>query len=121
VSIHSDYVLRLVEGLARVMARIAAGRRAGRLDEAAAEIEAAAASLGGIDLRLVEASEPAVVAALVVDPARRDVLARLAAERAELERARGDGAAGARWRRVADALAASVPPGQGLDGAARGR
>jgi len=121
VSIHSDYILRLVEGLAKVMARIAAGRRAGRLDEAAAEIESAVASLGGIDLRLVEVSDPAVVAALVVDPARRDVLARLAAERAGVERARGDGAAEARWRRIADALAASVPPGQGLDREAPGR
>jgi hypothetical protein len=121
VSIHSDYILRLVEGLAKVMARIAAGRRAGRLDEVAAEIEAAVASLGGIDLRLVEVSDPAMVAALVVDPARRDVLARLAAERAELERARGDGTAEARWRRIAEALAASVPQGQGLHRESPGR
>lgn len=101
----TDYVLRLVEGFARVIARITAGRRAGRLDEAQAEIAAAAASMAGVDLSLVDLVGVEALAAGLRDPARREVLGRLCGERAEVEAARGDAAAAARWRRHAEALA----------------
>jgi hypothetical protein len=117
MSIHRDYVLRLVEAFARVLARAVAGRRAGRLDEVQAELEAAAASMAGVELRLVELVGPAAVVAQLADPARLDFLARLCAERAEVEAARGDEAAAARWRAHATTLAAAVPPGKGLGGA----
>jgi hypothetical protein len=114
MSIQRDYVLRLAEAFARVLARAVAGRRAGRLDEVQAELETASASLAGVELRLVELVGPVAVAAQLADPARLDLLSRLCDERAEVEAARGDEPAAARWRGHARALAAAVPPGRGL-------
>ncbi len=100
----ADYVQRMVEGLARVLARIALGRKAGRLDEAQAEIADAAARIAGVDISLVDALGPAAIAAHLDDRRRLDALAALCDERAEVEAARGDTAAAARWRSHAAAF-----------------
>ena len=107
----SDYVLRLVEGFSRIVARIVAGRRAGRLDEAQAEIASAAASVAGVEMTLVDLVGIEVIGRGMVDPARREVLRVLCAERAEVEAARGDAAAAARWRGHAEGLASMRGPG----------
>lgn len=94
----ADYVQRMVEGLARVLARIAAGRRAGRLDEAQREVADAAARIAGVDISLVDVLGPAAITAHLDDPFRLGALASLCEERAEIEAVRGDAAAAGRWR-----------------------
>lgn len=88
----------MIEGLARVLARIAAARKAGRQREAEEEIKEAAARFAGVDIALVDVLGPAAIAAHLDDRFRLDALASLCEERAELEAARGDEAAAARWR-----------------------
>lgn len=100
----ADYVQRMVEGLARVLARVAAARKAGRLDEAQGEIVEAAARIGGVDLALVDVLGPVAITAHLDDRFRLDALASLCDERAEIEAVRGDAAAAARWHAHAAAL-----------------
>ncbi len=100
----ADYVQRMVEGLARVLARAAVGRKAGRLDEAQGEIADAAARIAGVDLSLVDVLGPAAIAAHLDDRFRLDALASLCDERAEIEAARGDEAAAERWHAHASAF-----------------
>lgn len=100
----ADYVQRMVEGLARVLARIAAGRKAGRLDEAQGEIADAASRIAGVDISLVDVLGPLAITAHLDDRFRLDALASLCDERAELEAARGDQAAAGRWRGHAAAI-----------------
>jgi hypothetical protein len=107
----ADYVERMVEGLARVLARAVAHRRAGRLAEAQAELAEAAARIAGVDLGLVDLLGPAAIAAHLDDRFRLEALAGLCRERAELEVARGEEAAADRWRAHADAFAARIPAG----------
>jgi hypothetical protein len=78
----------MIRQLAEALARIAGLRRAGMLDEAAEELDAAFASLGGIDPRLARDGDPAVLLQLVQDPARREALARLLEERDAIRAAR---------------------------------
>src|SRR5512142_3511493 len=87
----------MVEGLARVLARAAMGRKAGRLDEAQGEISDAASRIAGVDMSLVDVLGPAAIAAHLDDRFRLDALASLCDERAEIEAARGDEAAAERW------------------------
>ena len=47
--LHDDYVMRMVRQLTEALARLAGLRKAGLLDQAAEELDAAFASLGGID------------------------------------------------------------------------
>ncbi len=107
--LRDDWVMRMVRQLAAALARIAGLRKAGLLDEAARELDAALASLGGVDPRLVDGADPVVLAALVRDPARREALARLIAERAELAAARGDAKGAEALRAKARALAPAGP------------
>jgi hypothetical protein len=88
--LREDHLMRMIRQLAAALARIAGLRKAALLDQAEEELDAAMASLGGIDPRLAEASDAAVLAALVRDPARREALSRLLAERAENLEARGE-------------------------------
>jgi hypothetical protein len=104
----ADYVRRMVEGLARALARIAMGRKAGRLDEAEGEIAEAAARIAGVDISLVDVLGPTAIAAHIDDRFRLDALAALCDERAEVEAARGDAAAAERWH--AHAMAIRVRP-----------
>lgn len=94
----ADYVTRLIEGFARTMARIAAGRRAGRLAEAQAELAALARQVAGVDLHMLDVLGALPIAAQLTDPRQREALAAVCDERAEVEVARGDAAAARRWR-----------------------
>ena len=102
----ADYVERMVEGLSRVLARIAAGRRAGRLDEARRELKDAAARIAGVDISLLDALGPAAIAAHLDDRFRLEALASLCEERAEIEAVANDPGAAARWRAHAAAFRA---------------
>jgi hypothetical protein len=100
----ADFVQRMIEGLARVLARAQAARKAGRLDEAQGEIAEAAARIAGVDLGLVDVLGPAAITAHLEERFRLDALASLCDERAEIEAARGDAAAEARWRKHGAAI-----------------
>ncbi len=102
----ADYVQRMIEGLARVLARAAAARKAGRIEEAQREVGEAAARIAGVDLSLLDALGPAAITAHLTEPFRIDALASLCEERAEIEAARGDPAAAGRWRAHAAAIRA---------------
>ncbi len=86
--LRDDYLMRLVRQLADALARIAGLRKAGLLDQASQELDAAFASLGGIDPLLVRDGDAAFLLSLVQDPARRETLARLLEERDALRAAR---------------------------------
>jgi hypothetical protein len=103
--------MRIVQQLAELAARVLGLRKKGHLDEAVAAVEQAARSLAGVDLRMIEGVATPSVAALVGDPDRIQLLARLAAMRAEVEDDRGDAAAAASWRRRSEELleAAGTP------------
>ncbi len=94
----ADYVTRVIEGFARAVARIAAGRKAGRLGEAQAEIAELARQVAGVDMGMLDAIGAQPVAAQLADRRQRDALATLCEEQAEVEAARGDAGASRRWR-----------------------
>lgn len=94
----ADYIQRMVEGLARALARIAAGRKAGRLSEAPAELAELAVQVAGIDLKLVDVVGAHAVAAQLTDRRQLEALAAICEERAEVDAAGGDAAGAARWR-----------------------
>jgi hypothetical protein len=87
--LRDDYVMRMVRQLTEALARLAGLRKAGLLDQAAEELDAAFASLAGIDPRLARDGDPALLLSLVQDPARREALSRLLEERDALRAARG--------------------------------
>jgi hypothetical protein len=86
--LRDDYVMRMVRQLTEALARLAGLRKAGLLDQAAEELDAAFASLGGIDPRLARDGDAALLLSLVQDPARREAMARLLEERDALRAAR---------------------------------
>ena len=88
--IRDDYLMRLVRQLAEALARIAGLRKAGLLDQAGEELDAAFASLGGIDPLLARDGDAAFLLSLVQDPSRREAMARLLEERDALRAARSD-------------------------------
>lgn len=94
----ADHVQRMVEGLGLLLARIAAGRKAGRLDPARRELGELAARVAGVDLGLVEALGAAPLAAQLADRRQLAALASICEERAEVEAAGGEAATAARWR-----------------------
>jgi len=96
-----DLILRMLEELARALARALALRRRGALPEAAEEVEAAAKSLLGVDLEMVAALDPAALARQLADPVRVAVLARIVHERAAVASAAGEPLAAAAWARRA--------------------
>lgn len=85
--IRDDHVMRMVRQLTEALARLAGLRKAGLLDQAAEELDAAFASLGGIDPLLVRHGDAALLLSLVQDPARREAVARLLEERDALRAA----------------------------------
>ena len=89
--LRDDYLMRMLRQLAEALARISGLRNAGLLDQAAAELDAAFASLGGIDPRLVRDGDAPFLLSLVQDPSRREALARLLEERDALRAAGGAG------------------------------
>jgi hypothetical protein len=94
----ADHVQRIVEGLGLLLARIAAGRKAGRLDEAQREVADLAARVAGVNLDLLEVLGAPPIAAQLTDRRQLETLALLCEERAEIQAARGDPAGAARWR-----------------------
>jgi hypothetical protein len=110
VPIERDYILRIIDVLAKAVARVVALRKRGKLEEAVAELDATARSLLGVELGLLEAMGPATIAAQLDHPAKVDALARLVDERVALERARGDEEAARRWAAHAEALRSWAAP-----------
>jgi hypothetical protein len=86
--LRDDYVMRMVRKLSEALARLAGLRAAGQLDQAAEELDAAFASLGGIDPRLAREADAGLLLSLVQDPSRRQAVARLLEERDLLRAAR---------------------------------
>ena len=112
----TDYVMRAVEQLVQALARVLGLRKAGRIDDAVAEVDAALSGIAGLDARLLLAVGADAVAAALREPVRMQVAGRLSAERASLLAQQGDAAGARRWRRVAaDLYAASVRAGGTLD------
>ena len=101
MSLHRDWILRVVEQLTQALARALALRKQGRREEAVREVAAAAASIAGIDLGMASSVDAATLAGLVREPVRSAALARLMLERAELAREAGDAAGEGAWRRRA--------------------
>lgn len=99
MSLKRDYILRIVEELARAVARIVALRQKGSTDAAIRETEDAASAIAGMDLRMAAAVDTATVAHHLADPVRMAALARLMHERAGL--AADQGTAESSWRRRA--------------------
>jgi hypothetical protein len=108
--LREDYVMRMVRQLAQALARIAGLRGASKLDEALAEADAAMAGLGGVDPRLVDSADPSVLVAVIRDPARREAVGRILAERAAIAEARGEAVRAAALREKSAALLASAGP-----------
>lgn len=99
MSLKRDYILKIVEELARAVARVAGLRQQGRTAEAIRATEDAAAAIAGMDLRMAAAVDTATVAHHLADPVRTAALARLMHERAAL--AASEGAGETSWRRRA--------------------
>jgi hypothetical protein len=108
--LREDYLERMIRQLAQALARVLGLRRRGETEAALQELEAAMAAVAGLDPRAVEASDPAVLAALLREPARLSALGRLLAERAGLEDDRGqpERAAATRARALSLLLEASL-------------
>jgi hypothetical protein len=87
--LRDDYLMRMVRQLADALARIAGLRKEGQLDRAQEELDAALASVGGIDPRLAAQADAATLLSLVEDPARREALSSLLVERDAIRAARG--------------------------------
>lgn len=79
-----DLILKMVQDLARVLARALGLRKQGMTPEAVAEVETAAASLIGLDLKVVTALDAGVIAKQLVAPERIGGLARVVWARADL-------------------------------------
>jgi hypothetical protein len=97
VSFQRDYVLRVIEAFARALAGIVALRKQGQTETARHELDRVARGLIGADLALIDAVGLEAVAAQVGGRENLARLAALLAERAEVERTRGDAVAAARW------------------------
>ncbi len=102
--LREDYVGRMIQQLNQALARILARRRRGDLAAAEQEVEAAVSAVAGLDIRAVEASDQALLATLLRDPARFAALGRLLAEGADLEDDRGERARAASTRTLALSL-----------------
>ena len=79
-----DLILRMVQDLRRLVARVLGLRARGQLAEAASEVEAASASLLGLDWRLVERLDAGLLATQLGASARASALATLCSTRAGL-------------------------------------
>ncbi len=102
--LREDYLERMIRQLAQALARILGLRRRGETEAALEELDGAVAAVAGLDPRAVEASDPALLAALLREPDRLAALGRLLAERAGVEDDRGEGERAARTRARALAL-----------------
>jgi len=103
-----SYVERMIEGLAAVLARIAARRKSGKLDDAEAELAETFRRIAGVIPELLDAVGAEAVAAQLTNPEQILALSDLCSERAEIEAVRGDTAGAERWRRHAEVLRGRV-------------
>jgi hypothetical protein len=118
MSLKRDYILRIVEELARAIARITALRAKGSIEAAIREVEEAASAIAGMDLRMAGSVDTATVARHLADPVRMAALARLMHERATLAGDQG-GAASAWRRRAVELWLEAADGGAALDEVAR--
>ena len=103
-----DYLLRMIEQIFRLIRRILALKRGGRVDEALAEVQAARAELFGPVAELLPRLDAETAAQLLTTPARIAAWARLLREEAALHRLRGDAALAGACERQAQAIAAEA-------------
>lgn len=120
MTLRRDFIQRLVEQLGWALAAVLRLRRAGAHEEAVKQLESAATGLVGIDLRMVASVESATAAALVAEPERLLVLARLCLERAEIAREQADPLEAGWRRRAAELWLEAAGRGVALDAEARG-
>jgi hypothetical protein len=92
-----DLILRIIEELNRVVAKVLALRQKGELAAAQAEVDAAAGSLAGMDLTLAAGLGPAALARQVAEPVKLAAVARLMLLRALLAEDRGDETGATTW------------------------
>jgi hypothetical protein len=92
-----DLIQRMLEELNRVIARVATLRREGQLPAAEAAVDAAAASVVGMDLALTAGLSPAALVPLVGEVQKLSAVARLMLLRSDLAGDRGDEDGAARW------------------------
>jgi hypothetical protein len=108
MAIERDLILRMIEDVARAVARAAALLAGGKTREARAEVEEAAASVAGVDLRLAEVLDARLLADRLGDPRRIEALALVVEARADVARAEEDGPGEGAWRAKAVALRAEA-------------
>jgi hypothetical protein len=104
----SDYLLRMIEQIFRLIRRILALKRGGRVDEALAEVQAARAELFGPVADLLPRLDAETAAQVLTTPARIVAWARLLREEAALHRLRGDAALADACERQAAAVTAEA-------------
>jgi hypothetical protein len=92
-----DLILRMIEELNRVIARVATLRSRGQVAAAEAEVDGAASSLVGMDLALTAGLSPGALVPIVGEPQKLSAVARLMLLRSDLAGDRGDEDAAARW------------------------
>ena len=103
-----DYLLRMIEQIFRLIRRILALKRGGRVDEALAEVQAARAELFGPAADLLPRLDAETAAQVLSTPARIVAWARLLREEAALHRLRGDEERAGACERQAAAIAAEA-------------
>jgi len=80
----NDYIMRAIEEFVQAIARILRARREGRHADARAEIEAACRAATGLEIEAALLMGHDALRAVVQDPERRAMLARLLAEYGEV-------------------------------------
>ncbi|MFO0584794.1 MAG: hypothetical protein U0229_21180 [Anaeromyxobacter sp.] len=95
-----DLILKMVQDLARVLARALGLRKQGMTEQAVQEVETAASSLIGLDLKVVAALDAGVIAKQLVASEKIDAIAQVVWARADLAHDQGD-LGEALWRRKA--------------------
>jgi hypothetical protein len=121
VPIQKDFLERAIERLVQALAALLKLGRAGRTEEALAQLQQTGGELlGGMDVRVLRRMDPASVVRLLSPPEKVLLLARLVAAEAELHAAAGDAPRAART--LAEALglldaaeAPGLPPLAGAD------
>jgi hypothetical protein len=98
-----DYIIRAIEELFQAIARIRRARREARYGEARADIEATCRSITGLELEQARSMGHDALRAVLPEPERRAIVARLLSEYGETLAATG-GDDGARYLRAAFVL-----------------
>lgn len=86
----NDYILRLIESIGIVIAKVVGLRVKGQFEEALQEIETATALLPGPPTEMLSMVDSSTAAGLLQQPAYIAAYARLLAEKARIQRQMGD-------------------------------